>query len=132
MKIVKLKEFLTYPPDTIFCEYSPCHFGELMLKGDTLDNGAPDFYEAQITCEVESSGSDEMFEILFDAEENGTSFKLDQNCYGRNGTYPEESQLYVVYEWDDLIGMATVLIKGATTVGCFKEILERLNKESKE
>lgn len=113
MKIVTLKEFLKLPPLTIFCTYEPCIFGPLMTKGDTLNE--LDFIEASITDEVNSNTFGETIDLLDDAVEKGTTIKLEQYCYGRNGMLDRDG-LFAIYEPEDLIGIINVLMSGGMAI----------------
>jgi hypothetical protein len=107
MRIVNLKEFLSLPNGTIFMKYSPCIFDDLSVKLESLEN---DFVYAGLVNDVESDGSGELVDILFSAEESGTSFNLDRDATCRDGMY-EASQMFAIYELNDVNGLLTALNK---------------------
>ena len=108
MKIVNLETFRKMPDGTVFCKYSPCSFGDSEMFGG--DCGGIDFISAELTGWVESEGSDDMYDILVKAQETGESFKLDTECYGRDGLY-ENDQLFAIYETEDVVQLIETLRK---------------------
>lgn len=106
MRIVNLKEFRAMPNGTVFMKYKPEFFESLQVKGDTWDY---DFISAEITNEIECSGSEEMDFILGKAElDSSYSITLDFDCGGRDGLFDEE-QLFAVYEQKDIDGLINKL-----------------------
>jgi hypothetical protein len=99
MKIVNLIEFRKLPAGTVYCKYKPCYFGELEMKGDTLE---VDFYAASLIANVkwghDSSG---MIDILDNAVKTGDSFELEVDAICRDG-YFEDDQLFGIYETNDI------------------------------
>lgn len=108
MKIVNFETFRKLPPGTIYCKYEPQVFRELEVKDETLDYG--DFLCACLTGWVDSNGSDDTTEILYEAEKTGESFDLEVDCYGRDGMF-EEDQLFAVYEKKDVEQLIQALQK---------------------
>ena len=106
MKIVNRRAFLEMPAGVLFSNYERCFFGDLSIKGETLDG--IDFYVQQITDAVKCNNSGEFYEILFDAEMNGTSFVLDFECEGRDGLF-DKCQLFAVWEPQDVAALITKL-----------------------
>ena len=102
MKIVNRSDFLSLPVGTLFSKYKPCVFGPLEIKGDNI--GRNDFSAQQIADAVYASDSGEFADILFDAEENGSNFKMDLNCEGRDGLF-DDDQLFAVWERDDVLSL---------------------------
>lgn len=98
MRIVNRKEFLSMPSGTVYSHYMPQVSEGLMIKGDTWTN---DWLYQDLLFNVEGESSDEASDKLTDAEENGTSFKLDLNCGSRDGMF-DENQLFMVYEKSDI------------------------------
>lgn len=96
MRIVNREEFLKLPSDTLFSLYTPQYFGEIMIKGDTI--WPNDFRYQDINEAVDCRSSNEFTEILYSAEEKGTSFKMNFERWSRDGLY-DNDQLYAV--WDD-------------------------------
>lgn len=101
MRIVKRKDFVKLPPNTVFSEYEPCFFGPLMIKGETMPNGN-DWCEQQIVDAIECSGSVEFSNILLRAQETGESFGMDFDCEGRDGLFDSDERLYAVWEQQDI------------------------------
>ena len=101
MKIISAEEFLKLPMNTLYSKYTPCVFGALQIKGDTL-SGAFDYASQQIVDAIDCTGSDDFFDKLTDAEENGTSLKMDFDCCGRDGMF-DRQQLYAVWEQSDVV-----------------------------
>jgi hypothetical protein len=98
MKIVNLQTFRSLPANTLFSKYAPCNFGDLCIKGETIEH---DFYVQQIADAIECSGSDEFVDKLYHAAETGESVAFDFECEGRDGLY-ENEQLFAVWELDDV------------------------------
>lgn len=105
MRIVKRKEFLSMPEGTVYSHYMPQVSEGLMIKGETWTN---DWLYQDLLFNVEGNTSDEASEKLQDAEESGTSFKLDLNCGSRDGMF-EEDQLFMVYEKSDIESLIEAL-----------------------
>ncbi len=108
MRIVKLDEFRKQPEGTVFCKYAPCCFGDLEMFGGVF--GENDFVSTALVGWVKSSGSNEMMDILTDAEESGKSFQLETECYGRDALY-EKEQLFALYEKEDILQLIETLRK---------------------
>lgn len=98
MRIVNRKEFISMPSGTVYSHYMPQVSEGLMIKGDTWTN---DWLYQDLLFNVEGGSSDEASDKLTDAEENGTSFKLDLDCGSRDGMF-DEDQLFMVYEKSDI------------------------------
>ena len=101
MKIVKRIDFVKLPPNTVFSEYTPCYFGPLLIKGDTLPNGN-DWYEQQIAGAISAHDSGEWSDKLNWAEETGGSIGMDLDCEGRDGSFDPDDKLYAVWEPQDV------------------------------
>ena len=104
MKLLNRKEFLALPAGVIYAKYDPHIFGELSIKGDSLDH---DWYH-QDFIEVDARDSDELFEILEIALGSGRSFDLNFNTISRDGLYDGE-QLFAVFEKEDVEGLMSRL-----------------------
>lgn len=102
MKIMKRTEFLKLPAGTVFCNYEPVCFGDLTIKGDTLDTPSGDFYIQQIVDSIDAPGSGEMFDMLFKAEETGESVPMTFDCESRDGMFDPSERLYAVLERHDV------------------------------
>ncbi len=106
MRIVNLEEFRKLPAGILFCKYSPCVFGSLQLKGDTLPI---DFTCCNLIASVYfEKSSNEMFDTLDRAEKTGESFMLEVDCFGRDGLF-EEDELFGIYEPFDIRQLLNVL-----------------------
>ncbi|HXN95998.1 MAG TPA: hypothetical protein VN879_15950 [Candidatus Acidoferrales bacterium] len=118
MKIVKRIDFVKLPPNTVFSEYTPCYFGPLLIKGETMPNGN-DWYEQQIADAVAAHSSEEWSNILFRATETGESFGMDFDCEGRDGSFDPDDKLYAVWEPQDVQHLINRLKRcvGATNSG---------------
>lgn len=108
MRIVNLEELRKQPKGTIYCKYKPCYFSSPKVFGGIC--GESDFICAELIGWVKSSGSDEMYNILHDAEKTGGSFDLDTECFGRDGFF-EDKQLYAIYERKDIEQLIETLKK---------------------
>jgi len=98
MQIVNLTEFRALPSGTLFMKYDPCVFEGLSVKGATWET---DFLYADITTEIECSGTTEMIDIMNEAENDSkVSIPIDFDCYGRDGCF-QDNQLFAVYEKHD-------------------------------
>jgi len=98
MRIVNRSKFLELSAGTLYSKYEPCNFDDIEIKGESLIN---DFYSQQIADTVECDGSGEFVDIVDDAVVNGTSFKMDFHCEGRDGGF-QEDQLFAVWERGDV------------------------------
>lgn len=101
MKIIKRAEFLKLPENTIFSQYRPCVFEDIGIKGPNC--GDNDFFLTSIYPPwPESSGSEEMMNILDDAVEKQTTFFLDFDSGGRDGCFADDDTLYAIWEKEDI------------------------------
>jgi len=98
MKIVNRDTFLSMPPNTVYANYKPCFFGEICIKGETLNND----FSFQSLLNIKSESSEEFISILEDARANGNSFQLDLDCEGRDGLF-DKDQLFAIFEKQDVI-----------------------------
>jgi hypothetical protein len=101
MKIVKRVDFVKFPPNTLYSEYEPCVFGELLIKGDTLESFNDWFYQ-DIVSSIDSQDIGEFFNNLQDSEYNGTSIGMDFDCQSRDGCFDKDDRLYAVWEPQDV------------------------------
>ena len=106
MKIINKQEFYKLPSGTLYSDYDPCVFHGLKIKGDTIahDDTPRDFCYEDLIGNVKSGSSDELFDILDDAENHKTNFPLDFDSEERDGMYDEDS-LYAIYDNDDVLGL---------------------------
>ena len=101
MKIVNRDAFLKLPNGTLFSKYTPCIFGELMIKEDSLSN---DFIYQEIIDAIDSNSSEEIYDKLEDSQINGTEIAMDFHCCGRDGCF-EDDQLFAVWSNDDRLAL---------------------------
>lgn len=72
-------------------------------------DGIPkDYIYKNLIGNIDAESSDDEFYILLNAEENGTSFKLDFDCSERDGFF-DETQMYAIYDQEDIIGLINKL-----------------------
>lgn len=107
MKIIDRKTFLALPPETLFSKYEPCCFRELQIKEET--NGV-DFDVQGIHDALECDGTEDFFDKLEDAKDEGLSLRMDFEVISRDGCF-EESQLFAVWEQQDVIQLISRLSK---------------------
>jgi hypothetical protein len=103
MKIVNRKTFTSLPANTLYSKYEPCFFGDLEIKGDTLDH-CNDYCVQRISDAIKCSGSEEFGNLLDDAERGGGSLAMDFDCESRDGLF-EDDQLFAVWEKRDVIAL---------------------------
>ena len=110
MRIVDRKTFLELPEGTVFAKYDPCIIREPMVKCDSTPNAGElvDFYYANLTDEVDCSGSCARDGIMDLAVIEGLPFALDFNSQCRDGMY-DADQLFAVWERDDVAGLISRL-----------------------
>jgi hypothetical protein len=123
MKIVNRDTFLALPEGTFFTTYYPQVFGDLRVKGKT-SNINPFKYDFQSIGSIDSDKSEEQFDILFDAQKNGSSFKLDLN-YGDHESVYDDTELFAVWELDDVRQLKGLIDS------CYLTYLEREPKTDK-
>lgn len=100
MRIVNRETFLALPEGTLFNTYTPQSLGDLRIKGKTSPT-SPFKYDFQSIDSIACNSSDEQIDILFDAQENGSSFKLDLN-FGDHDTICDGTELFAVWELYDV------------------------------
>lgn len=98
MKIVDLTTFCALPSGTLYSKYVPCYFDSLTIKGETRGR---DFLTQQIADAIESKGSDDFSDQLFEAQHSGVSLTMDFDCMGRDGCF-NDNQLFAVWERADV------------------------------
>lgn len=105
MRIVKLPEFRTLPENTLFVKAEqPWAWQEPMVKGETLSH---DFVSMDL-YEIESTGSDQLFDRWGEMLETGSSYPLDIDTGGRDGLF-EADAIFMVYEKADLEKLRTLI-----------------------
>ncbi len=91
-KIIDRKAFLNMPANTIYREYAPHIMGDVMIKGDSLDN---DFW-AQ---DLDNTKTDDLCGMIEMLESGNVEFDLD--CESRDAMFNDD-QLYLIYEKKDV------------------------------
>lgn len=66
-----------------------------------LQSDFSDILYNDLLTSIYSNSSNEYFDILDDAKENGSEFKLDLECTCREGMF-DDDQEYMVYDKDDI------------------------------
>lgn len=97
MKIINRERFLKLPDGIVYAKYRTMNFQDICIKGGPSEVD----WAYQDLLEIKANSSEEMYDILEDAEKNGTSFDLDLECMGRDGLYDKE-QLFAVFELKDV------------------------------
>ena len=123
MKIVNRKDFMEFPRGTLFCEYDPEIFGELLIKGDTIvhDGVNADWQYQEIQNSIKGCCS-KRSDILDEAEVKGTSFELDLHALSRDGCY-DDDQMYCIWEEKDVEGLIQRL--NETLIDSFTQAINR-------
>jgi len=119
MKIVDRKTFLAMPAGTLFANYKPCVFENLMIKGETWygvdgENDKHriygDFLNQWIVEAIKADSSEEWGDKLDDSMKNGTSLAMDFDCQIRDGGF-DPDQLFAVWEEADVRQLIERLIE---------------------
>ena len=98
MKIITRDEFLKLGERVLYSKYEPCVFEEMLIKENSIDN---DWFYSEIRSAIKCSGSGEMSDLLFKAEEDGISLDMDFDMQSRDGCF-EEDELFAIYEKKDI------------------------------
>ena len=113
MRIVRLEEFLSLPPGTVFAKYRPQIFDELCVKGDSINESSDFFYRPIWEPYAYSSG--ELCDVLTAAEERKAEVQIDTDCWQRDGLF-EYDQLFAVFSGDEVVKIAESLVAAAKGV----------------
>ena len=108
MRIVDLKTFRAMPKGIIAAKYEPCVFGELFVKGATIE-GNNDFFLAYLTNEIDYDDLDDRHNQL-DACANGTPIKMIFDEYIRDGCF-DDDQMFAVWDRSDIEGLISTLTR---------------------
>jgi len=115
MRIVTRKQLMELPAGVVYQEYTPRVFGEMCIKGDTLESPSTfentDWFMRPLLELGDSADWDEKATAL----EEGESIELEFECEGRDGCFADE-QLYAVWEQKELIKAAELLLRGAVVI----------------
>ena len=109
MKIVDYKTFISMPEGTLYAEYKPCYFGELYVKGETINDGNDWF----LSRTKESWQGDEQFVDQCELMVAGNELRGDYDIQERDGMF-DYNRMFLVYDKtdiQDLINHLTKLIK---------------------
>lgn len=99
MKIVNRKVFVALKEGIVFSTYQPQVFGELCIKGESINDGQ-DFYYQPLNDSLEDDGSADRSQKL-DAAESGESIDIDLHYESRDGMF-DDRQLYAIWEQKDV------------------------------
>lgn len=94
MKIVNRTTFLASPEGTLFSKYDPGIFGDLCIKGRSI-NSIDFTYQPLNDCI-----SGEIAHVAYELND-GQSFSIDLNCEYRDGLF-DQFQLFAVWERKDV------------------------------
>lgn len=101
MRIVDRNTFMALPENTLFSNWEPCVFGELSIKGESLEQ---DFLAQEIASAVKCNNSGEFVDLCDDAARTGKSIALDLDCMGRDGCF-DDGQIFAVWEAEDVMAL---------------------------
>jgi hypothetical protein len=113
MRIVNREEFLKLQAGVLYQKYEHCVIdGNLSLKGETIKDREQkniDWFYTDLSDNIEADNSNERIDILFEAADKGTAFKMDYFCGERDGMHKQE-QLFIVYEKKDIESLMYFLV----------------------
>ena len=98
VRILNLEQFRAKPENTVFSKYEPYLFGELQIKGQTLE---ADFLAQSINGAIESNDTGDFCDKLDRAQKTAEYLKMDFNCECRDGLFKKD-QLFAVWEEADV------------------------------
>ena len=113
MRIVGLEEFLSLRSGTVFAKYRPQIFGELCVKGDSINESSDFFYRP--IWEPLAYSSSELCDVLIAAEEHKAEVQIDTDCWQRDGLF-EYDQLFAVFSGDEVVKIAESLVAASKGV----------------
>ena len=105
MIIVNYDTFVQMPIGTVYCEYSDVVFGDLYIKGETINNGKDWFYR-ELVGNPEFN-SDIYTEACVPMKE-GKHINPDYDISQRDGMFDYDRQ-FVVYSKEDIISLINTL-----------------------
>ena len=108
MRIVKRPEFLTLPPGTVFMSYEPCVYSGLSIKWETCGN---DWFYTYLDGCVENHDSGEFAERSIAMDKHGARLSADFNWQQRDGCFGEASQIFAIYDPDDVSSLIEILVR---------------------
>ena len=110
MKIVDFNTFIQLPIGTVYCEASPCIFGDLAIKQDSIfkDGFGIDWFYTDLTGNPEYDC--DIYSEAFEPMINGENIKPDFYVQQRDGMY-EYDRTFMVYTKKDVKRMIKRLKK---------------------
>jgi hypothetical protein len=103
MKIVDYDTFIKMPAGTLYAEYTPCVFGETLIKQNTLNEGK-DWLYLEL---VGNPDTDSEWSAGCEAMEKGEDLPPDTSLC-RDGMF-DYSRRFLVYNRDDVENMIETL-----------------------
>lgn len=97
MRIYRRTEFLKLPPGTIYAQGKRWFFGQMSVKGDTIESGD---WACLSPMWIEADDDADQWHKLESMLENGTSVPMETS-YGRDGRFDDKA-LFLVPERADL------------------------------
>lgn len=99
MRIVDRKTFLSLPGKTLYRKFEPDIYGDLEIKGETLNND----YQVVYSCGFikgckDCSDTSDAHDI---AVQEGSDYRFDIDTYSRDGMF-DKDQLFAVYDNEDI------------------------------
>jgi hypothetical protein len=124
VKIVDRATFLALPKGTLYSDYRPCVFGELLIKDESWAEGFPerpgDFLYQDIVGSIAVPDGVEHAGFMIDACDRslatGSSIPMDFDSLSRDGMFEREA-LFAVWERDDVISLILRLAQALTDQG---------------
>jgi len=104
MRIVDYNTFIKLPEGTMYCEYSPCVFGDLKIKDETISNSDWFYSSLQSNPEFDSDFYGEACEPM----KKGEDINPDFNCIERDGMFDYDRQ-FLIYNKGDVQAMINKL-----------------------
>lgn len=102
MRIVDRKTFLAMPSGTVFAKFAPCWFGDLHIKGDSLDSN--DFIAEAITDAFDNNGSEQFADRCYEMKDKGASYPMTFDATMRDGLF-DDDQLFAVWDRSDVTAL---------------------------
>ncbi len=108
MRLFSRDAFMALPAGVIFAKGTPCAFGDIAVKGDTIvsDGRAIDFAVLHLVG-IDSFDTGEMIERYTRMEEFGEGFPCNED-YGRDGCFDSDAW-FLVWEDDDLRKLSKIV-----------------------
>lgn len=125
MRIISRKELMELPAGVMYMSYEPVVFGDLMMKGETINDGEEniDWYESLLFYEPlgpkdgkdftidETRTSSQVFDIVDEQMgEQGISMRMNFEVESREG-YFDDDMKYAILEQHDIEDLISKLKK---------------------